>query len=120
MEFRLLGPLEASVDGVPVRLAAPKQQSLLALLLLEANTTVCALGRDRIVSRGTGYVLDAVPGEIDLARFGRLVENARAELAAGDPGAATGLLDGSQVCANQVSSGLGSGETRDPQAATSL
>ena len=123
MEFRLLGPLEASVDGVPVRLGAPKQQSLLALLLLEANTTVSrdhaiawlwgerpppravnalqvyvhglrrALGRDRIVSRGTGYTLDAAPEEIDLARFERLVESARAELAAGDPGAATGLLD---------------------------
>jgi DNA-binding SARP family transcriptional activator len=123
MEFRLLGPLEASVDGVPVRLGAPKQQSLLALLLLEANRTVSrdhaiawlwgerpppravnalqvyvhglrrALGRDRIVSRGTGYALDAAAEEIDLARFVRLVESARAELAAGDPGAATGLLD---------------------------
>ena len=123
MEFRLLGPLEASVDGVPVRLGAPKQQSLLALLLLEANTTVSrdhaiawlwgerpppravnalqvyvhglrrALGRDRIVSRGTGYALDAAAEEIDLARFERFVESARAELAAGDPGAATGLLD---------------------------
>ncbi|MGZ4289772.1 MAG: BTAD domain-containing putative transcriptional regulator [Gaiellaceae bacterium] len=123
MEFRLLGPLEASVDGVPVRLGAPKQQSLLALLLLEANRTVSrdhaiawlwgerpppravnalqvyvhglrrALGRDRIVSRGSGYELEAAPEEIDLARFGRLVESARAELAAGDPGAATGLLD---------------------------
>ena len=39
-EFRLLGPLEAVVDGTPVRLAAEKPRALLALLLLNRNRVV--------------------------------------------------------------------------------
>ncbi|TML64594.1 MAG: hypothetical protein E6G22_04075 [Actinobacteria bacterium] len=39
-EFRLLGPLEAVVDGAPVRLAAEKPRALLALLLLNRNRVV--------------------------------------------------------------------------------
>ena len=46
VEFRLLGPLEAVVDGAPVRLGPPQQRALLALLLLNANEVV---SRDRIV-----------------------------------------------------------------------
>ena len=40
MEFRLLGPLEASDDGTPVVLGGRKQRALLARLLLDANRTV--------------------------------------------------------------------------------
>jgi DNA-binding SARP family transcriptional activator len=39
-EFRLLGPVEAVVDGTPVQLAAAKPRALLALLLLERNHVV--------------------------------------------------------------------------------
>lgn len=46
VEFRLLGPLEAVVDGVSVTLGPPQQRALLALLLLNANELV---SRDRIV-----------------------------------------------------------------------
>ncbi|MFL5957431.1 MAG: BTAD domain-containing putative transcriptional regulator, partial [Solirubrobacterales bacterium] len=46
VEFRLLGPLEAVVDGVPVVLGPPQQRAVLALLLLNANEVV---SRDRIV-----------------------------------------------------------------------
>src|SRR3954454_21216842 len=42
MELLLLGPLEASVDGHPVRLGAAKQRAVLAMLALHANTTVSA------------------------------------------------------------------------------
>lgn len=40
MEFRILGPLEVLEDGVPVDLGAPKQRSLLAVLLLHGNEVV--------------------------------------------------------------------------------
>jgi DNA-binding SARP family transcriptional activator/tetratricopeptide (TPR) repeat protein len=46
VEFRLLGPLEAVVDGASVTLGPPQQRALLALLLLNANEVV---SRDRIV-----------------------------------------------------------------------
>src|SRR5262249_9481049 len=39
-EFRLLGPLEAVVEGKPVQLAAAKPRALLALLLLDRNRVV--------------------------------------------------------------------------------
>jgi predicted ATPase/DNA-binding SARP family transcriptional activator len=121
-EFRLLGPLEASDEGVALPLGEPKQRALLALLLIEANSTVSreraidwlwgerppkravnavqvyvhglrrALGPERILSRGTGYVLEAGPDEIDLFRFERLLETGRAALAAGDPQAAATRL----------------------------
>ena len=40
VEFRLLGELEAVVDGETVPLGGPKQRALLALLLLHANEVV--------------------------------------------------------------------------------
>jgi YVTN family beta-propeller protein len=40
LRFRLLGPLEADRDGVPLDLGARKQRAVLALLLLEANRVV--------------------------------------------------------------------------------
>jgi DNA-binding SARP family transcriptional activator len=46
VEFRLLGRLEAVVDGASIKLGPPQQRALLALLLLNANEVV---SRDRIV-----------------------------------------------------------------------
>ena len=40
LEFRILGPLEATSPAGPVRLGGPRQRSVLALLLLEANRVV--------------------------------------------------------------------------------
>ena len=40
MEFRILGPLEAVVDGRPLPLAGASQRALLAVLLLHANEVV--------------------------------------------------------------------------------
>ena len=39
-QFRVLGPLEVSQDGVPVRLGGERQRALLALLLTRANALV--------------------------------------------------------------------------------
>ena len=46
MDFRILGPLEASADGRVVALDAPKHRALLAILLLHANEPV---GSDRLI-----------------------------------------------------------------------
>ena len=40
MEFRLLGPFEASAAGEPLDLGGRKQRALLARLLLDAGRTV--------------------------------------------------------------------------------
>jgi predicted ATPase/DNA-binding SARP family transcriptional activator len=110
-EFRLLGPLQAIVEGRPVTLGAPKQRALLAHLLLRANEAVpverlidalwpeeppesarpaiqvyvsrlrAALGgAGRLESRSRAYVLRAVPDEVDLMRFRKLVAEAHQSL----------------------------------------
>ena len=40
LEFRLLGPVEAVIDGRPVALPAAKPRALLAILLLDRNRVV--------------------------------------------------------------------------------
>jgi len=106
-EFRLLGPLEAVVEGKPVQLAAAKPRALLALLLLDRNHVVSterlidelwaeqppaqatktlqvyvsqlrkALGPERLVTRPPGYLLRVDEDELDLERFERLTAEAR-------------------------------------------
>ncbi|HET9648294.1 MAG TPA: BTAD domain-containing putative transcriptional regulator [Microlunatus sp.] len=44
MEFRLLGPLEVAVDGVPQRLMGRGERALLTLLLLSVDRSVSASG----------------------------------------------------------------------------
>src|ERR671929_1285114 len=117
-EFRLLGPLEAFVEGQPIRLAAPKPRALLALLLLNRNRVVPterlidelwgdepparatktlqvyvsqlrkALGPERLVTRPPGYVLRVDEEELDVARFESLAAAAREQLSAGEARAA--------------------------------
>jgi predicted ATPase/DNA-binding SARP family transcriptional activator len=108
-EFRLLGPLEVTRDGNVVAVGGRRQRAVLAVLLLQANEVVSrerlidalwgerppaaaanalqvavhglrkALGPERILTRGSGYVLRVDPGELDLDRFRRLLEEARRE-----------------------------------------
>jgi len=119
-EFRLLGPLEAVVDGRPVQLAAAKPRALLALLLLNRNQVVSSerlidelwadeppatamktlqvyvsqlrkeLGAERLLTRPPGYLLHVHEGELDLERFEQLAAEGRQRLANGD---ATGARD---------------------------
>jgi DNA-binding SARP family transcriptional activator len=102
MEFRILGPLEVLADGHGVDLGGRKQRALLALLLFEANRSVSRerlidalwedeptataakalqvyvsqlrklLGKERLSTQPTGYLLRVDPGELDLERFIRL------------------------------------------------
>jgi DNA-binding SARP family transcriptional activator len=108
VDYRILGPLEAVDGDRRLPLGGPKQRSLLALLLLRANEVVStdelvdrlwgerppatapkivqvqvwrlrkALGSDALATRSPGYVLRVGPEELDLARFERLVAEARA------------------------------------------
>ena len=122
MEFRILGPLEARVDGRALALGGTKQRALLALLLLHRGEVVSTdrlidglwgarppatavkvvhvyvsrlrrlLGPGRLVTRAPGYLLELAPDELDLDRFERLVEEARHSSAAGDPASASAAL----------------------------
>lgn len=121
MEFRLLGPLEVSNGDGSLPLGGPKQRTVLAVLLLQANRVVTvdrltdaiwgseppqtarntiqtyvrhlrkALGAERIEHRSSGYALVANQDEVDLLRFEALVEDAR-RLTSTDPPRAIATL----------------------------
>jgi DNA-binding SARP family transcriptional activator/ABC-type branched-subunit amino acid transport system substrate-binding protein len=114
MDFRLLGPLEVWRDGERVPLGAPKQQAVLAVLLLHVGEVVStdrlidelwgerapltavkslqvyisglrkAIGAELLQTRARGYVLEVEPDQVDLTRFERLLELGRELLGAGD------------------------------------
>ncbi len=103
MEFRILGPLEATAGGEPLQLGGARQRAVLALLLTRPNEVVSTdrlvdqlwgaqpprtalntiqyyvsqlrklLGVDRIVTRPPGYLIRVEPGELDLQRFEALL-----------------------------------------------
>jgi predicted ATPase len=110
MEFRVLGPVQALSGGRPVPLGGPKQRALLAELLLHGGAVLPrdhlvdalwdeppssarsslqvyvhglrrAIGTDRIETHGDGYRIRLEPGELDLARFERLIGKAEHALA---------------------------------------
>ena len=115
MDFRILGPLEAVVDGRTLELGGARQRALFAILLLRRNEVVPSdrlledlygsvqpatahkslqahvsrlrklLDPDRLRTRGSGYVLEARGDEVDADRFVSLLDEGRALLTAGDP-----------------------------------
>ena len=122
MEFTILGPLEARADGRVLPLGGPKQRAVLAQLLLSAGEVVPRdrlvagtwseppdsaakavqvhvsqlrkmLGPQApIRTHAHGYSVELGPDQLDLARFERLVEEARRALARGESGAAAAGL----------------------------
>jgi YVTN family beta-propeller protein len=127
MEFGVLGPVEARLDGEPLPLGGAKPRSLLAMLLLHANEVVSrdrlidglwgerppasaehglddyvsrlrrAIGADRLERRPPGYVLRVQPEELDLDRFEHLARQGRDALAT-DPVRASRLLGDALAC----------------------
>jgi DNA-binding SARP family transcriptional activator len=121
-EFFVLGPLDAVVEGGPLRLQAGKPRALLALLLLRRNRVVPtaelidelwgddppetatsalqvyvsqvrkAVGADRVVTKPPGYSIRVDEDELDLDRFERLVAEGRELLERGDPKSAAERL----------------------------
>jgi DNA-binding SARP family transcriptional activator len=106
-EFRILGPLEALLDGAPVDLGGQRQRALLAALLVHHGQVVStdrlvdllwgesaprtattslqnavsqlrrALGADVVETRAPGYVFAADPLAIDAVRFESMLAEAR-------------------------------------------
>ena len=121
IEFRVLGPVDAFVDGRPVQLA-PRPRAVLAVLLLHAGQVVSvprlidavwgddppntaanvlqgyvsalrkALGRDTVETREPGYVLRLERDALDLHRFERLATDGARALGDDRPDAAAELL----------------------------
>jgi DNA-binding SARP family transcriptional activator/class 3 adenylate cyclase/tetratricopeptide (TPR) repeat protein len=107
MEFRILGPLEVHSNGQALDLGGAKQRALLAVLLLHANQVVSQdrlidalweedppgsahkalqvyvsslrklLGKERLQTKPSGYLLRIEDGELDLGRFRHLREEGR-------------------------------------------
>jgi DNA-binding SARP family transcriptional activator len=80
MDLRLLGPVEAFVDGRPVALGPPKQRASLAMLALDAGRTVSA---DRLID---GLWGDDPPAsatkmvQLYVSQLRRLMNGNRAEI----------------------------------------
>jgi DNA-binding SARP family transcriptional activator len=113
MEFRIRGPLEVWDAGAEVSLGGPRPRALLAVLLLHPNEVVPAdrlidelwgedfpedaaaalrvnvsrlrkaLAQDVLTTRSPGYVIGVEPGELDVDRFERLVDEGKSLLARG-------------------------------------
>jgi DNA-binding SARP family transcriptional activator len=107
LDFRILGPLEVRDDAAVVPVGGEKQRAVLAILLLERGRVVPTdrlidtlwgenpprtaatslqnfvsqlrkqLGADVLETRPPGYRIRIAPEQLDLARFERLVEEAR-------------------------------------------
>jgi DNA-binding SARP family transcriptional activator len=112
LEFRILGPIEVWNEDEQLQLGGPKQRALLALLLLDAGRVVSTdrlidllwgehppptagtslqnfvsqlrktLGAGVVTTTPPGYRLEIAPEQLDLERFHRLVERAKAAPAA--------------------------------------
>ena len=122
--YGILGPLEALVDGRHVTLGSPKQRAVLAMLLTQVGEVVPSsrlmdglweveppgtahnviqgyvsglrkvLGKEAIVTRGSGYQLVADYDAVDLARFERLAAEGSQALAIGRGEEGASLLRG--------------------------
>ncbi len=115
MDYRILGPLELRAGDRTVSLRGVRQRELLAVLLLHANEIVSSdrlidelwerdppptaakiiqnsvsqlrklIDPELLITRSPGYLLVVGPDELDAGRFERIVEQARADLAEGQP-----------------------------------
>ena len=109
VDIRILGPIEARVDGEVLPLGGLRERALLALLALSPGQTIStdrlidelwgedlpanpsnalqasvsrlcrAVGSDTVVTRAPGYFLDVSPEAVDAARFKALVDAAGGE-----------------------------------------
>ena len=69
MDVRVLGPLEASVDGRPLAIGAGKPRALLAMLALQAGSTV-----------STGRLIDGLWGERPPATAAKMLQQLVSQL----------------------------------------
>ena len=91
MRFAILGHLEVTLDGRPIRLGGPKQRALLGFLLLHANT---AVSRDRLIDAVMGeYPPPSASDSLDtyVYRLRKLIGPGRASACTRPNAAAAGL-----------------------------
>jgi len=109
VRISLLGPLEASADGMPVDLGSPQQRAILVLIGLRVGSVVPmdvlvdvlwpeappptatkvvqtyisrlrkSLGEESIERRGRGYALTLDPSSVDAVRFEQLLRDNKAD-----------------------------------------
>jgi DNA-binding SARP family transcriptional activator/tetratricopeptide (TPR) repeat protein len=115
LKYRLLGPVTVVGADGPARLGGPKQRTVLAALLLNANQVVSEdqlidllwedrppasargqlqvrvwelrklLGREVIVRREPGYLIEVGDGELDVEVFDDMIKDARRLIDRGEP-----------------------------------
>jgi DNA-binding SARP family transcriptional activator len=146
IELRLLGPVEAIVDGRPASLS-PRPRAVLAVLMLHAGQVVPAmrlidavwdgrppetaanvlqgyvsqlrktLGREAVDTRDPGYVLQVERDTIDLHRFERLATDGALALEDGRAAeAAVALRDGLALWRGDALADLADGDVLRPAA----
>ena len=146
-EFRVLGPVDATVDGVSVRLA-PQPRAVLAMLLLQAGRVVPsarlvdglwgddppatarnilqgyvsqlrkALGRDLVETREPGYAIHVGRDALDLHRFERLATDGARALENGQaPAAAERLREALALWSGDALADVAEGDVLRPAAA---
>ena len=96
IQFGLLGPLEVSVDGRQIDIGTPKERQLLAVLLIDFNTTVSV---DKLVDELWSESPPAQP----VAGLRTYVSNLRRALSAGGSGGKTLLTTESNGYALRIS-----------------
>ena len=124
IEFRVLGSFEVVDRDCVLALGSPKQQALLAMLVVHRGEPVSSgrlvdelwgeqapasaikivhgyvsnlrkvLGDGLLMTRGHGYLLQTEPGQLDVDRFESLVAEGRHALLNGDPRTAVARLRG--------------------------
>jgi len=146
-EFRVLGPVDARVDGVSARLA-PQPRAVLAMLLLQAGHVVPstrlvdglwgddppataanilqgyvsqlrkALGRDLVETREPGYAIHVGRDALDLHRFERLATDGARALENGQaPAAAEQLREALALWSGDALADVAEGDVLRPAAA---
>ncbi|HEY1180158.1 MAG TPA: AfsR/SARP family transcriptional regulator, partial [Phytomonospora sp.] len=134
--FRVLGPLDVTVDGVPARLGGPRPRALLGVLLVHAGRVVSAerliaqvWGEDppptataalhvhlstlrkalggRLVTSPAGYLLAAGDDEIDARVFEKAV--VRADLSGDPAGASADLAEALALWRGEAFAGVPAG-----------
>jgi DNA-binding SARP family transcriptional activator len=83
LEFGILGPIEVSSEGRPLRIGAGKQSALLAILLLNANEVVSA---DRLIDELWGEDSPETAAKALQVHVSQLRKVLEPERGAGDPG----------------------------------
>ena len=82
-EFGILGPLEASIEGEPVRLGTGKQSALLTILLLNVNEVVAS---DRLIDQLWGESAPETASKALQIHISQLRKALEPQRGAGDPG----------------------------------